>query len=606
MNTGVLLTISIVICSYYDTVHGDTYGTPLELGPLPPLSAGAKSIYILDGIPLPDGQVTAFKVYYDTKRGRRTTFRLQIYRHEPQNNKLQYTLIGEKRVTDVPSDFQGTREIPLDPSEYIQARRDDKLGILNEEGHMCLSWKIDSNSTYEIRFLHYNMMPAINSTVTFNKIEQPEAFAVAVVINPSNQPQPLPTTTTTRRTTTTTRPTTTPKRNIVIRDPRDLVGATGERGPLGQKGEKGSIGPKGERGGRGDQGDRGDKGNKGERGITGVTGPRGDVGIQGPIGVTGPRGYNGFTGETGPRGYKGDRGEKGYRSEKGDKGAQGGIGPGGEDGQPGLKGDVGPRGDRGFRGYTGPFGATGERGIKGDRGVVGPRGHTGVTGPAGLTGPTGPTGSAFADVNECSNSGCSHGCVNTLGSYYCTCNSGYVLKKPENKTCIDTDECGVFNGECQHTCKNNIGSYECICITGYKVAPDRRTCLDIDECKTDDGGCDDDQKCINTPGSRRCIPKVAEFVLLTGAQASAAAQVNCETDNGLLSRMTMIGFIVWMIILSILIVIILICLFIRRNKRKEDYRYRDDASRRYSEAWDDQRSHKSAPYSSRLPEVNYY
>ena len=35
----------------------------------------------------------------------------------------------------------------------------------------------------------------------------------------------------------------------------------------------------------------------------------------------------------------------------------------------------------------------------------------------------------FIDVNEClvANGGCMQSCINTAGSYYCTCGSGYTL-----------------------------------------------------------------------------------------------------------------------------------------------------------------------------------
>ena len=43
----------------------------------------------------------------------------------------------------------------------------------------------------------------------------------------------------------------------------------------------------------------------------------------------------------------------------------------------------------------------------------------------------------YTDINECvnNNGGCSDGCNNTEGSYYCTCSSGYELSG-DNVTCI--------------------------------------------------------------------------------------------------------------------------------------------------------------------------
>ena len=43
----------------------------------------------------------------------------------------------------------------------------------------------------------------------------------------------------------------------------------------------------------------------------------------------------------------------------------------------------------------------------------------------------------IADVNECGldKGGCDHKCVNTGGSYHCTCAEGYSLQR-DNKTCV--------------------------------------------------------------------------------------------------------------------------------------------------------------------------
>ncbi|XP_019631685.1 PREDICTED: fibrillin-1-like [Branchiostoma belcheri] len=105
------------------------------------------------------------------------------------------------------------------------------------------------------------------------------------------------------------------------------------------------------------------------------------------------------------------------------------------------------------------------------------------------------------DVNECSsnNGGCAHNCVNTDGSYHCTCRTGYELSG--SRTCVDANECSGNNGGCNHGCTNTVGSYRCTCRTGYRLAGPW-TCVDINECSSNNGGCAHD--CVNTDGSFHC------------------------------------------------------------------------------------------------------
>ena len=46
------------------------------------------------------------------------------------------------------------------------------------------------------------------------------------------------------------------------------------------------------------------------------------------------------------------------------------------------------------------------------------------------------TTSHLTDINECSdsNGGCDDDCINTIGSFYCECDSGYTLQT-NGKTC---------------------------------------------------------------------------------------------------------------------------------------------------------------------------
>ncbi|KAK2161891.1 hypothetical protein LSH36_108g06017 [Paralvinella palmiformis] len=92
-----------------------------------------------------------------------------------------------------------------------------------------------------------------------------------------------------------------------------------------------------------------------------------------------------------------------------------------------------PRAKTGATGATGPPGRLGQTGATG---WTGPHGNTGATGipgsPGGATGATGlpgPPGGSDTDECEVHNGGCSQVCLNTVGSYQCSCKSGYSLEK---------------------------------------------------------------------------------------------------------------------------------------------------------------------------------
>ena len=86
------------------------------------------------------------------------------------------------------------------------------------------------------------------------------------------------------------------------------------------------------------------------------------------------------------------------------------------------------------------------------------------------------------DVDECSLEGfkfCpgSIQCTNTVGSYKCGCNSGYIR---DGNDCLDIDECQDFDiCPLESICQNIKGSYECICKNGFQGL----MCEDVDECE---------------------------------------------------------------------------------------------------------------------------
>ncbi|XP_018432139.1 PREDICTED: EGF-containing fibulin-like extracellular matrix protein 1 isoform X1 [Nanorana parkeri] len=110
-------------------------------------------------------------------------------------------------------------------------------------------------------------------------------------------------------------------------------------------------------------------------------------------------------------------------------------------------------------------------------------------------------GEQCIDIDECSlSSFCHHHCVNTLGSYYCQCNSGFQLAA-NNYSCVDVDECST--SPCAQECYNMIGSYVCQCNPGYELSRDRINCEDIDECRTNSYLCQ--YQCVNEPGRFSCV-----------------------------------------------------------------------------------------------------
>ncbi|XP_036837916.1 uncharacterized protein LOC110495418 isoform X2 [Oncorhynchus mykiss] len=140
------------------------------------------------------------------------------------------------------------------------------------------------------------------------------------------------------------------------------------------------------------------------------------------------------------------------------------------------------------------------------------------------------------DVDECvegqQQQRCQQTCVNTFGSFRCSCPYGHTLagdgracvaecptgyrKQPSTpipggnlsrKECVDINECeepevSVPGHRCQWKCVNLPGSHRCICPRGYKLSSDRHHCRDINECGRKNGGCS--HLCLNHKGSHQC------------------------------------------------------------------------------------------------------
>ncbi|XP_037658656.1 fibulin-2 [Choloepus didactylus] len=131
---------------------------------------------------------------------------------------------------------------------------------------------------------------------------------------------------------------------------------------------------------------------------------------------------------------------------------------------------------------------------------------------------------------------CQHSCINTVGSYRCSCFPGFMLQDdgrtcrpdrdhsqpavageltlksepsqvapntillppPQPNTCKD-------NGPCKQVCNIIEDKVMCSCFPGYAIMADGVSCEDQDECLLGVHDCSRRQFCVNTLGSYHCV-----------------------------------------------------------------------------------------------------
>jgi len=116
------------------------------------------------------------------------------------------------------------------------------------------------------------------------------------------------------------------------------------------------------------------------------------------------------------------------------------------------------------------------------------------------------------DIDECAlgtdNCDLLATCTNTVGSFFCTCPSGYSDTNSDGTLCEDIDECALGTDNCDPLtqCTNTPGSFTCsACPSGYTdTNGDGTLCEDIDECALGTDNCDPLTLCTNTIGSFTC------------------------------------------------------------------------------------------------------
>uniref|UniRef100_A0A8B9TUB9 Fibulin-2 n=1 Tax=Anas platyrhynchos TaxID=8839 RepID=A0A8B9TUB9_ANAPL len=109
------------------------------------------------------------------------------------------------------------------------------------------------------------------------------------------------------------------------------------------------------------------------------------------------------------------------------------------------------------------------------------------------------------DLDECLLYGgelCQHLCINTVGSYKCSCFPEFTLQE-------DGTSCSPDNGPCKHICNVVEGNVVCSCLSGYTIMADGISCEDINECVTDTHTCQRREHCVNTMGSFKCLQELS-------------------------------------------------------------------------------------------------
>ncbi|CDR32632.1 Fibulin-1 [Caenorhabditis elegans] len=135
--------------------------------------------------------------------------------------------------------------------------------------------------------------------------------------------------------------------------------------------------------------------------------------------------------------------------------------------------------------------------------------------------------------DRCASSHCEHLCHDRGGEKVeCSCRSGFDLA-PDGMACVDIDECATLMDDCLESqrCLNTPGSFKCIrtlsCGTGYAMDSETERCRDVDECNLGSHDCGPLYQCRNTQGSYRCDAKKCGDGELQNPMTGECTSITC-------------------------------------------------------------------------------
>ena len=63
-----------------------------------------------------------------------------------------------------------------------------------------------------------------------------------------------------------------------------------------------------------------------------------------------------------------------------------------------------------------------------------------------------------------------------VGGTYCYCKADSIPVPLNGTECVDVDECKENNGGCEQMCNNTVGSFTCSCESGYTKSVNGFSC----------------------------------------------------------------------------------------------------------------------------------